>query len=287
MTTLTKPTRQVGIDQYLVIGNPISHSKSPLIHQLFAQQTGELISYERHLVALDGFSEAVRTFIANGGRGANVTVPFKLEAYALATCLSARAKAAGAVNTLSFCDGEICGDNTDGAGLVRDIVVNAGVAIRGSRLLLLGAGGAARGALLPLLAEDPAELQIANRSVEKAQELKHLAEQFNSSNILLSTKRMDELTGQFDVIINATSASLSSELPAISPDVFASTTFAYDMMYGDQETSFLSFARENGALTRDGLGMLIEQAAEAFYVWRGVRPQTEEVFVKLRKRENE
>ena len=264
-------------DRYVVIGNPIAHSKSPQIHARFAQQTGEDIHYDRLLAPLDGFDASVREFIAAGGRGANVTVPFKLDAFALADERSARADVAGAVNTLTFEGGRIIGDNTDGVGLVRDIVSNAGVPVGGKRVLLLGAGGAARGVILPLLAEAPAELTIANRTVAKAEELvaqfKHPA---------LKASRFEDLSGAFDIVINATSASLSAELPPVPASVFASTSFAYDMMYGAQPTVFMQLAATHGASVRDGLGMLVEQAAESFCLWRGVRPDTAPVYQWLR-----
>ncbi len=286
-------------DRYVVIGNPIAHSKSPQIHAAFARQTGEALAYERLLAPLDGFEAAVRDFIAAGGRGANVTVPFKLEAFALADRLSERATAAGAVNTLRFDreDGRvsIVGDNTDGVGLVRDIVANAGVAVAGARVLLLGAGGAARGVILPLLAESPAQLVIANRTLARAEELVvQFAEAASSSAstatlasasasaVQLSASRFEDLTGRFDIVINATSASLSSELPPVPASVFAAGGFAYDMMYGAQPTVFMQMAAQAGAHVRDGLGMLVEQAAESFHVWRGVRPDTMPVYRELR-----
>ncbi len=286
-------------DRYVVIGNPIAHSKSPQIHAAFARQTGEALTYERLLAPLDGFEAAVRDFIAAGGRGANVTVPFKLEAFALADRLSERATAAGAVNTLRFDreDGRvsIVGDNTDGVGLVRDIVANAGVAVAGARVLLLGAGGAARGVILPLLAESPAQLVIANRTLARAEELVvQFAEAASSSAstatlasasasaVQLSASRFEDLTGRFDIVINATSASLSSELPPVPASVFAAGGFAYDMMYGAQPTVFMQMAAQAGAHVRDGLGMLVEQAAESFHVWRGVRPDTMPVYRELR-----
>jgi shikimate dehydrogenase len=264
-------------DRYVVIGNPIAHSKSPQIHARFAQQAGEDIAYDHLLAPLDGFDAAVREFIAIGGRGANVTVPFKLEAFALADELSARAQAAGAVNTLTFKEGRIMGDNTDGVGLVRDIVISAGVPVTGKRLLLLGAGGAARGVILPLLSESPAELIIANRTVARAEEL---TAQF--SHPALKASRFEDLSGAFDVVINATSASLSAELPPVPASVFSPQTFAYDMMYGAQPTVFMQMAVSHGAVVRDGLGMLVEQAAESFFVWRGVRPDTSPVYQWLR-----
>ncbi len=282
----------MSVDRYVVIGNPIAHSKSPQIHAAFARQTGEAVAYERLLAPLDGFDAAVRDFIAAGGRGANVTVPFKLEAYALADQLSERATAAGAVNTMRFDrDGErvtIAGDNTDGVGLVRDIVVNAGVPVAGARVLLLGAGGAARGVILPLLAESPAQLVIANRTLARAEALvAQFAQVAQAASAVpvplsLSASGFEALAGSFDLVINATSASLSSELPPVPASVFAAGGFAYDMMYGAQPTVFMQMAAQAGARVRDGLGMLVEQAAESFFVWRGVRPDTMPVYHELR-----
>ena len=266
-------------DRYAVIGNPVAHSKSPEIHARFAQQTGERISYERLLAPLDRFEETVAAFMDAGGRGANVTVPFKLEAHALATELSVRAQAAGAVNTLRLNGDVIYGDNTDGVGLVTDILHNAGVALHGKRLLLLGAGGAARGVLLPLLEQQPAELVIANRTLEKAT---LLVQEFSAPHGVLRASGYDTLAGEYDVVINATAASLADALPPLEGAAFAAGALAYDMMYGREATPFMRFAAGHGATVRDGLGMLVEQAAESFYVWRGVRPDTAPVHVALR-----
>ena len=266
-------------DSYCVIGNPISHSKSPQIHAAFALQTGQDIRYERCLAPLDGFASTVAELIAAGCKGANVTVPFKLDAAALATSLSPRAASAGAVNTLTFADGRITGDNTDGAGLVNDINRNAGFAIAGKRVLLLGAGGAARGAILPLLGEAPRELVIANRTLANADAL---AARFAAPCKHITASAFAELDGQFDLIVNATSSSLAGELPPLSPALFSSNTLALDMMYGAEPTPFMLFARDCGALPRDGLGMLVEQAAEAFFLWRGVRPATSDILQHLR-----
>jgi shikimate dehydrogenase len=266
-------------DQYVVIGNPVSHSKSPAIHAQFAAQTGESIAYERLAAPLDDFAACVQHFMQSGGRGANVTVPFKLEAFALATQLTPRAQAAGAVNTLSFDDGRIVGDNTDGVGLVRDIVHNAGVVLEGRRILLLGAGGAARGVVMPLLAERPQQLVVANRTVARAQEL---VQSFPAAAPVLKAAAFDDLSGQFDVIINATSASLSADLPAVPATLFGPQVFVYDMMYAATPTVFMQWAAQHGARVRDGLGMLVEQAAESFFVWRGARPDTAPVYALLR-----
>ncbi len=270
-------------ERYAVIGNPVAHSKSPEIHTRFAEQTEQELIYERLLAPLDGFADTVRRFIDEGGKGANVTVPFKLEAYALAMVLTARAQAAGAVNTLKFdqaANGEalILGDNTDGVGLVTDIVSNARVALADKRVLLLGAGGAARGVILPLLQAGPAELVIANRTASKALEL---AQRFTAQGKVRASD-FTSLEGPFDVIVNATSASLSDDLPPIPAGVFGRESFAYDMMYGKAPTVFMRLATQHGAMASDGLGMLVEQAAESFLVWRGVRPQTAPVFAALR-----
>ncbi|MEN3363707.1 MAG: shikimate dehydrogenase [Burkholderiales bacterium] len=265
-------------DRYAVIGNPIAHSKSPDIHARFAAQTNQDLTYDCLLAPLEGFADTVRAFIAQGGKGANVTVPFKLDAHALATTLTARARAAGAVNTLKFDGDTILGDNTDGMGLVADVMRNAGVALRGARVLLLGAGGAARGALLPLLNEEPAELVIANRTLSKAAEL---ATQFAAQGNLRAAD-FAAADGRFDIIVNATSASLAADVPPIPSTTIGTNTLAYDMMYGKGPTVFMRFAAQHGATVRDGLGMLVEQAAESFHVWRGVRPDTAPVFAELR-----
>lgn len=274
--------RFIMTDRYAVVGNPISHSKSPLIHHLFAQQTGEDLQYEALLAPLDAFTATVHTFRAQGGKGMNVTVPFKFEAFALATQLTARAKAAGAVNTLSFqADGKIVGDNTDGAGLVRDITTHLGLDLRGKRVLLLGAGGAAAGVILPLLTAG-AIITLANRTVDKAQQLAATFNQIESPYPALVACGYEALPQQaFDCVINATSSGLSDQLPPIPATVFSTHTLAYEMMYG-RETPFMAFARQHGAQVADGLGMLVEQAAESFFLWRGTRPDTTAVRKILR-----
>jgi len=267
-------------DRYVVIGNPIAHSKSPQIHARFAEQTSQSIDYERLLAPLDAFDQTLKSLIASGGRGANVTVPFKLDAFRAATQLSPRARAAEAVNTLRFDAGEIFGDNTDGVGLVRDIVRNAKFTISGKTVLLLGAGGAARGVIQALLAESPSQLVIANRTPERANTL---VEQFaHEAKGVLHASSFADLKSNFDLIINATSASLASELPSVPASIFASQSFVYDMMYSSHPTLFMQLAASHGAMTRDGLGMLVEQAAESFFVWRGVRPETASVYQWLR-----
>lgn len=266
-------------DRYAVIGHPVAHSKSPQIHRRFAAQTGQDLSYVALPAPLDGFAATVRGFIAEGGCGLNVTVPFKEEAFQLATRLSERAQAAGAVNTLSLQQDEILGDNTDGAGLVRDLGSNLNLPIQGKRILLLGAGGAARGCLLPLWQEQPACLVVANRTASKAVAL---AQAFHP-RAKIQGCGFDELSGlSFDLIINATSAGLSSAALEIPAGVFASGSLAYDMLYGRQ-TPFMAQARAAGAQVSDGLGMLIEQAAEAFWLWRGLRPETAALLQELRQ----
>ncbi len=267
-------------DLYAVFGNPIAHSKSPQIHAAFAAQCAQTLHYSAILAPLDGFAAAVTEFIAADGRGANVTVPFKEEAYRLATRLSDRARIAGAVNTLIFDAGDIVGDNTDGEGLWRDLSRNLGLSLAGQRILLLGAGGAARGVVAPLLASAPERLTIANRTPSKAQ---RLAELFAGDGAVSGIAYADLAGQRFDLVINATAASLAGELPPLPNGVFAADSLAYDMMYGRGETPFLAFARRNGAARgSDGLGMLVEQAAESFRLWRGMRPQTQALIASLR-----
>lgn len=268
-------------DLYAVFGNPIAHSKSPAIHAAFAAATGQPLRYEARLAAVDGFPQAVADFVAAGGKGANVTVPFKEEAFRLSTRLSDRAARAGAVNTLSFADGAILGDNTDGAGLVSDLTRNLDCPLAGRHILLLGAGGAARGVIAPLLAGKPASLFIANRSADKAQAL---AAAFADLATIAAGSFGDTAGQRFDLVINATSASLAGAALPLPAGLFTEDSLAYDMMYGKGETPFLTQAREQGA-TRcaDGLGMLVEQAAEAFLVWRGIRPTTGLVLADLRR----
>ncbi len=271
------------MDRYAVVGNPVAHSKSPLIHAAFAAQTGQELRYEALLAPLDGFVATVAAFRAAGGRGLNVTVPFKLEAFEFADRLSPRAEAAGAVNTLAFDRGQAYGDNTDGAGLVRDLTHNLGRQLAGRRVLLLGAGGAARGAILPLLMEGPTSLVIANRTESRAVEL---ADRFRAGagGAELRASSFAGLAGSaFDLVINATAASLSAQSPELPPGIYAPGALAYDMMYGKGDTPFMCAARADGAAAvADGLGMLVEQAAESFQLWRGVRPQTTRVLADLR-----
>ena len=266
------------LDQYCVFGNPIEHSRSPFIHHAFAEQTGQGIDYQKQLVAVDQFPEAVASFIKKSGKGANVTVPFKEVALTLADELSDRAALAGAVNTLTFKNGKIFGDNTDGEGLVQDLIRNK-VTLTNSRILILGAGGAAKGVILPLLAQEPQLITIANRTVSKAEQLKlNFADER-----LVACGYSDVENKKFDLIINATSASLSGNLPDISPQIIGKNVICYDMVYGKDETPFLKWAKNLGAeKTIDGLGMLVSQAAVSFYIWRGLTPETSEVILNLR-----
>jgi len=269
-------------DKYAVLGNPIAHSKSPMIHAAFAKQTKQDISYEAILAPLDGFTATVNDLIAQGYKGVNVTVPFKFEAYALADERQIHAQHAGAVNTLSFMDGQRIGSNTDGLGLVRDIEHNLQCAVNGKRVLLLGAGGAAEGVLLPLLDAQPNTLVVANRSVEKAIAMVGKVKALEAyQSIQVAAMTFQELHNSFDIIINATSTGLSDVALPIPHTVFAKGCLAYDMMYG-RETPFMTQARDAGAQVADGLGMLIEQAAEAFYLWRGIRPDTQLVIQQVR-----
>ncbi|MCB5190657.1 shikimate dehydrogenase [Methylobacillus arboreus] len=269
------------MDRYAVIGHPVEHSKSPLIHAAFARQTEQQLEYGKIQAPLDGFAGTVADLRARGYLGANVTVPFKFEAYALASELTERALNAGAVNTLSFKDGSIQGDNTDGVGLVRDILHNLKFPLAGKRVLLLGAGGAAEGVLGPLLEALPAKLWIANRTVEKAEAM---AGRAGKAVLVPEASSFEALAGQvFDVIINATSSGLSNDKLPLPVGLFAPEALAYDMMYG-REMPFMVYARAEGVQhIADGLGMLVEQAAEAFYIWRQVRPDTAPVIKALRE----
>jgi shikimate dehydrogenase len=271
------------VDRYAVMGYPIAHSRSPFIHAAFAAQTGEQLSYEAICVEPGTFAEAVAEFRDSGGRGLNVTLPFKEEAFAIADVASDRATQAGAANTLRFDPAGKCeADNTDGAGLIRDLRDNHDIAIRGRRVLLLGAGGAARGVLAPLLAAKPRTLVIANRTHARAVEL---AERFHAVGPVSALALGALLGRKFDLVINATSASLQNQIPDISPTVVAKGGCCYDMMYAAEPTPFLRWARDSEAgCCADGTGMLVEQAAESFYLWRGVRPRTREVITALRAR---
>ncbi len=269
------------VDDYAVMGNPITHSKSPLIHAQFAEQTQQALNYTAMHVDLGSFEQAVSNFAASGGKGLNITVPFKQQAWALADERSQRAERAGAVNTLIFKDKKIIGDNTDGVGLVRDLLENKNLELAGRRILLMGAGGAARGVLLPLLNQQPLQLTIVNRTAEKA---KDLADAFSDMGELVGCG-YDALAGQsFDLLINATAASLQGQLPPLADGIIAAGGACYDMMYSKEPTTFMRWCQQQGAdKVYDGLGMLVEQAAESFYLWRGVRPQTREVIESLRQ----
>lgn len=269
-------------DQYAVMGNPIGHSKSPLIHTLFAEQTGQKLEYRAILAELKQFNEAVRAFQEEGGKGLNVTVPFKRDAWRLVDERSECAELAGAVNTIVMReDGTLYGDNTDGVGMVRDIRDNLGVAITGKKVLLLGAGGAVRGVLGPLLQENPAIVVIANRSQERAQEL---ADTFEDHGKVEGSSFEDLDGSRYDIVINGTSASLKGEMPPLPEGILAKGAFCYDMMYAAEPTVFLRWADDEGCgKLSDGLGMLVEQAAESFNIWRGVRPQTAAVIKAVRK----
>lgn len=272
-------------DQYAVFGNPINHSKSPAIHRQFAEQTGQDLHYAKQLVAEDEFVQTAQAFFAQGGKGLNVTVPFKLEAFGFAQQLTPRAQRAGAVNTLALqMDGSILGDNTDGIGMVHDMH-NLGWDIEAKRVLIVGAGGAVRGILQPLLAEHPSQLVIANRTQSKAEEL---VAEFHDLGDLLALG-FEQLAGErFDIVINGTSASLSGDLPPLPQDLLNENAACYDLMYGAEPTVFLKWAAENGAAKMaDGLGMLVGQAAEAFYLWRHIRPEVVPVITALRRQLNE
>jgi shikimate dehydrogenase len=270
-------------DRYAVIGNPIEQSKSPLIHSTFAQVTGQDIDYGKLLGPLGEFAATVDAFRASGGRGMNVTAPFKLDAFAYATHLAPSAQMAGAVNAMKFEGDKVFAENLDGVGLVRDLVHNLQCPLQGRRVLILGAGGATRGALLPLLAEHPSELVIVNRTVAKAQELAALAHQHQTGQVPVQGLGYADLQGlMFDVVLNASSSSLTAELPPLPASVFAPGCLAYDLTYGKGLTPFLKLAQQAGVIRlADGVGMLAEQAAEAFVWWRGIRPDTAAVIQKL------
>jgi shikimate dehydrogenase len=275
----TDPSLFAGVDVYAVAGNPISHSKSPVIHQQFAEQANQRMHYGRLQPEIGSFAQAVQSFFAAGGKGMNVTVPFKLDAQNLADVLTPRAQLAGAVNTLWRTEGKIFGDNTDGAGLVRDLLAQ-GIALRSARILLIGAGGAARGVIGPLLEQSPKSLIIANRSSTKANDLvKLFADLASCKEVALESRTLVDLEdvaktqSPFDLVINATAAGLTDESP-VTPEavanIFVPSSFAYDMVYG-KTTAFMQQALQRGARVSDGLGMLVEQAADAFLLWRGAQ----------------
>lgn len=272
------------MDRYCVMGHPVEHSKSPWIHTRFAELTGQRLEYGRRLVPLDGFAEGVRAFRAEGGRGCNVTVPFKFEAARLTDFRSSRVVLAGACNTLRFEADGIHGENTDGIGLVADLQHNAGVSLGGRDLLLLGAGGAGAGVLGPLLEARPRRIVVANRTLDKAQALVQAhAMLANDTYADLQASALHAVRGRFDVVINATASSMTGEAVPIDASVLKPGALACDLMYGPAAGAFLAWAREHGAVGRDGLGMLVEQAAEAFQFWRGVRPPSAQVLAELRR----
>lgn len=268
------------LDQYAVIGNPIAHSKSPHIHAIFAKENHQPINYVARLAAANAFCESVETFRASGGKGLNVTVPFKLEAWSLADERNEAATRAEAANTLSFTeDGRILAANTDGIGMVRDLVDNNGITLTAKRILILGAGGAVQGVLQPVLAEHPHSVFIANRTASKA---RALANKFSDLGTI-NGGGFDDIDEQFDLIVNGTAASLEGIVPPIPDNCLAKNGSAYDMMYHSKDTAFVSWAKQHKATKAlDGLGMLIEQAAESFRIWRGIKPNTETAFKTLR-----
>ena len=274
------------MDHYCVVGNPVEHSKSPQIHARFAALTGQDITYDKQLVALDGFTQALHRLQQSGVKGCNVTVPFKFEAYRCAQTRSSRAELAQAANTLRFDPEGIYADNTDGIGLVNDLQINAGISLTGRNILLVGAGGAAAGVLGPLLGEKPRRVVVANRTLQKAEALvaEHRAHHAIApllQNTELVAQSLKGLEGDFDVIINATASSLSGATIPVNARVLKPGALAYDMMYGPATDGFLKWARQHGAQGRDGLGMLVEQAAAAFEVWRHVKPPSAKVLVEM------
>jgi shikimate dehydrogenase len=268
------------VDQYGVVGHPITHSHSPFIHGLFAKQTGQAMVYRRHDVPAEAFREWIRAFFGNGGRGLNVTIPHKVVAAEVADELTPRALRAGAVNTLAVQkDHRILGDNTDGVGLIRDLTENLGLTITRRRILIIGAGGATRGIIAPLLAFEPVEMVVANRTADRAQAL---VAQFEDLGAIRGCGFTDLSVGTFDIVINATSASLTGEMPNIPSEIISATTACYDLAYCKTETPFTRWALDRGCeLAAQGWGMLVEQAAEAFCLWRGVRPETAPVLAAL------
>ena len=287
MTNLASP------DYYCVMGNPVAHSRSPWIHARFAALTGQVLRYDRRLIALDGFAQGLRDFLAEGGRGCNITVPFKFAAAEVAQHFSPRAQLAQAANTLTVRDDGIYADNTDGAGLVADIERNAGVRLAGRDVLLVGAGGAAAGVLGPLLAAGARRIAVANRTLERAQALVQahsaIAALQKTELLALATQGLEAdlainrgFDDSFDIVINASASSLAGDAVPVPASVLRAGSLAYDMMYGPAAQGFLDWASAHGAQARDGLGMLVEQAAEAFALWRGVRPPGAQVLAELR-----
>ena len=271
-------------DRYAVLGNPVAHSQSPFIHAEFARQTGQSVDYTRVLCAMDGFPDAVRSFAASGARGVNVTMPFKFQAAALAAVVTPRATLAQAANVLRFdADGWLA-DNTDGIGLQRDVEINAGRPLRGQRVLLVGAGGAAAGVLGPLLQAGPAALQVVNRTPDKAHALvRRHAALADACGVTLSAGGLGDADAAFDVVLNGSTSSLGGLAAPVPDHVLKAGTLALDLMYGPAAKPFMAWAAALGATPRDGLGMLVEQAAEAFFLWRGVRPETAPVLQRLHR----
>lgn len=268
------------IDRYAVVGHPIAHSKSPAIHSQYAKQTKQQLEYSAIDIEPGNFINDVKTFFDNNGFGLNVTVPYKEEAFNLADQLSPRAQSAGAVNTLKLmADGSIFGDNTDGGGLVKDITVNASQSMQNKRILILGAGGASKGVLLPILEQQPEQIVIANRTAEKAIAL---AQKFDQKVTGIGLNDLGKIEQPFDIIINATSASLSGQQIDLPTSLLSKECFCYDMMYANELTVFLKWAELHGAKTMDGLGMLVEQAALSFELWREKSPATHIVLEQLR-----
>lgn len=264
-------------DRYAVIGNPIGHSKSPMIHASFAEQTGEDMIYDTLFSEIDQFAEIVERFFSDGGKGLNVTVPFKQNAYNWVTELTERARIAGAVNTIIPMQNGYLGDNTDGIGIVRDITHNLGVSLSDKTILILGAGGAVRGVLKPILDEHPDCIHIANRTISKAEDLATLDDCIHGMSFT-------DINTTYDVVINGTSASLSGDLPPLPKQLFNNGALAYDMMYAEEPTVFMQWAQTHGAeIISDGLGMLVEQAAEAFYLWRNKQPDSKKIPTKIRQ----
>ena len=273
----------MSMDRYVVAGNPVEHSQSPFIHAEFARQTGQVMAYGRLLWPLEGFADSLRALVESGAKGCNITVPFKFEAARIATRLSDRAALAQAANVLSFDAEGWRADNTDGIGLVRDLETNAGVSLRAKRVLLVGAGGAAAGLLGPLLQARPAEIVVANRTLDRA---RHLVERHQSmaADAMLRASTLTECGEAFDIVINATASSLQGGAIPVSHRVLRPGALALDLMYGPAAQGFLDWAAAHGATGRDGLGMLVEQASAAFELWRGVRPDSAPVLTALRQR---
>ena len=271
------------IDTYAVMGNPIAHSQSPFIHEQFAKQTQQNLQYLKILVSLDSFSDTVTIFQREGGKGLNITLPFKQDAFKIVTQLSDRAQLAEAVNTIIFeNDGKLIGDNTDGVGLLRDLTENISYNLQNKKILILGAGGAVQGILAPLLSEHPEYIVVANRTVEKA---KQLATKFTSIGNVQACGFSDLISQSFDLIINGTSASLKAELPPLPTNLLNNNACCYDLAYALKPTLFMQWAEQQGAKQcYDGTGMLVEQAAESFYLWREIRPETKNVIKQLREK---